>query len=567
VAVGKQSVVWPIVRNHSSVLWTMAAFSLVINLLMLTGPLFMMQVYDRVLVSRSGPTLVALFAIVSFLFLGLGLLDYSRAIIGQKFAAKVQIHLSKSVLDPVSQNLNFTQRLNALGQLDTIHRVLGSQTLIAVFDLPWTPIFLLIIAVMDPMLGIFCLGCCVLLILLSALHRHSIKPASRESVVAKQQADAAASLLTSNDDLSIGAENAILDRLHRLRSQSFQSDMRMSDISIKFASTTRIFRIYLQSAVLAFGAMLFLQDNLTPGAIVAASVLLGRALAPIEVLLAQWPSIISAGQAIKALDILLGLSTASSLRSERPRPVSHLQVTGLGLSQASADQTLWHNLNFELDPGQALGICGANGSGKSTLARILAGQILAPVGTVQLGGFDYQHYDKPTLGALIGYLGQSAPLLSGTIAENIAQMALLPDMAKVVKAAKTAQIHDAITALPDCYQTLLGSDFALSAGQRQRVALARSLYGDPVLLILDEPQVHLDYTGIKSLRKTIQAAKSSGMAVIVLAHQSPVFQDCDSLLILKDRGKHIFGPQKLVLAELAQANSSSPHVSPSIGSN
>ncbi|WP_417250527.1 type I secretion system permease/ATPase [Celeribacter sp.] len=531
-------------------------FSICINLLMLTGPLFMLQVYDRVLGSGSEATLVALFAIVAFLFLMMGLLDGVRsrifARIGARFQSTLEERVFNAALDRAANNPRLVERSEAMDHLAAIRRFLSSPVLAAFFDLPFTPLFLLGIALFHPHLGMFALGGGAVLVLVALAHRR----ATREPNAKAQRADITAAqmatrLTAASEALkSMGMQRAAYRRWLTAREAALENEIMAADITMSYTAASKALRLFLQSAMLALGAWLVLERELTPGAMIAGSILLGRALQPVGVLINQWAVLQSALRGREALAELLGAHPVRAPRMELPRPSAALHVKNLTIIPLGQAQASLRMVSFHVTPGEALGVIGPSGAGKSTLARALTGAWPASGGTIRLDGAKIDQYDPERLGTYIGYLPQSVELFDGTITENIARLAVDPDHEAVVAAARKAAAHKMILELPDGYDTQVSSSSGLlSGGQLQRIGLARAFYGAPVVVILDEPNSNLDNEGSMALNAAIRAHKDAGGAALIMAHRPSAIEECDKLLVLKDGTARAFGPKDQVLRD------------------
>ncbi|MEO1790486.1 MAG: ATP-binding cassette domain-containing protein [Pseudomonadota bacterium] len=336
---------------------------------------------------------------------------------------------------------------------------------------------------------------------------------------------------------SQGMLNPVTERWMAHRIGALQKNMTAVDWTGAFSTFTKAFRLSLQSLVLALGAYLVLLGEITAGAMIAASILLGRALAPIEQLVGRWPQITAARQGWASLKGFLGELEDPIERTTLPRPESKLQVSAVTITPGLTQPPILYNVSFEVAPGEAVGIIGRSGSGKTTIAKAVLGLIPPNVGEIRFGGAELAHYDPAALGAYIGYLPQDPMLMTGTIAENIARMSLEPDSEKIIAAAKKAMAHELILSLPDGYETQIeGNTSGLSGGQRQRIALARALYDDPVLLVLDEPNSALDQQGSDALNAAVRTLKSEGRSVLIMTHRPVAISECDRLIVV-DSGK------------------------------
>ncbi len=534
-------------------------FSMFVNALMLTGPIYMLQVYDRVIGSRSRETLFALTILVAFLYLMMGILDYARGRVMARAGARFQALLDYRVFSAVLQQAGLAAgRLGpntGLRDLESVQRLFSSPALFAVFDVPWTPIFLLGIFIFHPWLGYLAVGGGVLLVFITFLNQIMTKRAVAAANMATAQADQFADAARAEAELvqSLGMRNAMFDRWLRFRARSLDQTILSSDLTGTFSSATKTLRLFLQSAMLGLGAYLVLRNELTAGAMIAGSILLGRALAPIEMAIGQWPLVQRAHTGWKRLSELLEKSPQERPRTPLPPPRAILDVQQLTVIPPGEKHAALRMMTFRLEPGMALGVIGPSGAGKSTLARALTGVWPPAGGKIRLDGAATDQYDPDVLGSYMGYLPQRVTLFDGTIAENIARMSVSPDAEKVVAAAKLAGAHDMILHLPDGYDTRVSPmGGRLSGGQIQRVGLARALYGDPVILVLDEPNSNLDSIGSDALNNAIRDLKKRGKSVIIMAHRPAAIAECDLLLVIEDGMRRAFGPRDEVLKAQVQ---------------
>lgn len=540
-------------RESRGLYWAVGLFSFFTNLLMLTGPLYMLQVYDRVLSSRSEATLVALSVLVFFLYGMMGLLDLVRSRIMARVGARFQDRLDDRVFSASirrSASRSDEAASTGLRDLEFVQRFLTSPVMIAFFDLPWTPLFLAGIAIFHPWLGLLAVCGGAFLVAIALLSQHMQKAPVLEYGRAAHKAETVAARLRAESEMvqAMGMQKAALARWKTSRVAALDGQIRSSDVSGGFTSLTRSARLLLQSAMLGLGAYLVLQDNLSPGAMIAGSILLGRALAPIEVLIGQWGVAQRARQGWRSLAGLLGNTPPEVARMELPRPKARLEVQQLTVIPPEERQAALRMVSFDVTPGQALGVIGPSGAGKSTLARAITGLWSPASGRIRLDGATLDQYEPEKLGQYIGYLPQKVELFDGTIAENIARLESDPDPQQVVKAAQMAAAHEMILKLPDGYDTQMNAHGSkLSGGQMQRVGLARALYGEPVLLVLDEPNSNLDNDGSAALNAAIRAVKDRGGAVLIMAHRPAAIQECDTLLVLDQGARVAFGPRDEVL--------------------
>lgn len=540
-------------------IYAAAIFSLVVNVLMLTGPLYMLNVYDRVLGSKSVATLVALSVIVAFLFVCMAILDFVRGRLMARVGARLQSTLDERVfrasLDNTLSGNPTPEGMTGLRDLEAVQRALTSPVAMSAFDLPWMPLFFVGIFIFHPWLGYLALGGAAVLIALALLNQSRTRAQSEKANQSAGSAERYGQNMREEADQirAMGMESAVLTRWQTIRNQALGATMAFSDTSGFFTATTRGTRLFLQSAMLGLGAYIVLQGELTAGAMIAGSILLGRALAPIETLIGQWSMVERAREGWRNLSVLLGNARQNKTRTDLPVPNAKLTVDQLTVFAPGATTPALRLISFDVKPGQAVGVIGPSGAGKSSLAYALIGLWPAMSGTVRLDGATLDQYEPDTLGKYVGYLPQRIQLFEGTIAENIARMALTPDSEKVVSAAKLAAAHDMILKLPNGYDTQVDINGGrLSGGQIQRIGLARALYGDPVLVVLDEPNSNLDNDGNLALNLAIQSLKEQGKAVLIMAHRPAAVQECDTLLVIENGLRRAFGPKDDVLRQLVQ---------------
>ena len=543
-------------RESRRLYWAVGIFSFFANLLMLTGPLYMLQVYDRVLGSRSEATLLALSVLVAFLYGVMGLLDFARGRIMARVGARFQSRLDRRVFDAVVRKSAVAPDANAqtgLRDLESVQRLMSSPVLMAAFDIPWTPFFLAGIALFHPWLGLLALCGGALLILATFLNQSVTRSPVQKANVTTHQAEMIGEQIRTESEMvqAMGMRTAAFDRWQTARDASLRAQVAAADIGGGFTSTTKTFRLFLQSAMLGLGAYLVLLGELTPGAMIAGSILLGRALAPIEMAIGQWQAVQRARQGWQNLSKLLSDVPPEQPRTALPAPKASLDVHQLSVIPPGEQQAALRMVSFTLKPGQALGVIGPSGAGKSTLARALTGVWRPAGGKIRLDGATLDQYDPDRLGEYIGYLPQRVQLFEGTIAENIARLSGAPDSNRVVAAAKKAAAHDMIVKLPDGYDTRISPNGGrLSGGQIQRIGLARALYADPVILVLDEPNSNLDNEGSMALNGAIKAMKAEGKSVLIMAHRPAAIQECELLLVLDGGLRTAFGPKDDVLREM-----------------
>ncbi|MEM9129386.1 MAG: type I secretion system permease/ATPase [Pseudomonadota bacterium] len=534
-------------------------FSIFVNLLMLTGPLFMLQVYDRVLGSGSEETLAALFLLVGMLYALMALLDFARGRIMARFGARFQSSLDERVFDAtMRQALHPKARsapATALRDLESVQGLCASPVLLALMDIPWTPVFIAAIFIFHPMLGWLAVAggtTLIILALLNQLLTHR-KVAMAQSASARANAFSEQARQASEVVRSQGMHSDVSLRWMGQRIDALRQTIKASDWTGSFTALTKSLRLFLQSAMLAVGAYYVLQGELTAGAMIAGSILLGRALAPIEQSIGQWPMIERARTSWSSLSQFLDAVPPEEPRTKLPQPTAKMTVKGLTAMPPGASAPTLRNVTFDVQPGEALGVIGKSGSGKSTLAKALLGLWPPMAGEIRLGGATLAQFDPDDLGQHIGYLPQDVTLFNGSVAENIARMNRSPDAQAVIAAAKKANAHELILSLQDGYDTFLeGNDSQLSGGQKQRIALARALYGDPVLLILDEPNSALDSDGTEALNAAVRELKAQNKSVLIMTHRPMAISECERLMVIENGQVAKIGSQEEVLKSMVK---------------
>ncbi|WP_305969210.1 MULTISPECIES: type I secretion system permease/ATPase [unclassified Mameliella] len=545
-------------RQSRPYYWFVGIFSFFVNMLMLTGPMYMLQVYDRVLGSRSEATLIALSVLVVFLYSMMGLLDYVRGRIMGRVAARFQAALDLRVFDAVLrraavQNDDLAQ--TGLRDLESIQRLMSSPVLMAFFDIPWTPFFIFAIFIFHPWMGILAICGGLFLIAVTLINQTVSKNPTQKSNIAVMQAERTSDQIRQEAEMvqALGMRGDAFTRWMKARSQALTGQIHSADLTGTFTTITKTFRMLLQSAMLGLGAYLVLQGELTPGAMIAGSILMGRALAPIELLIGQWALVQRARKGWDNLAQLLTEVPEAGKPTALPKPKAKLDVQQLTVVAPGEQQAALRLVSFNVGPGQACGVIGPSGAGKSTLARALTGVWRPAGGKIRLDGASLDQYGAETLGKHIGYLPQRVTLFDGTIAENIARLSPQPDADKVVEAAMKADAHDMILKLPQGYDTRVSAAGGrLSGGQMQRIGLARAMYGDPVVLVLDEPNSNLDNEGSEAVNKAIKTFKEEGKIVLIMAHRPAAIKECDLLLMLENGGRAAFGPKEEVLQAMVK---------------
>ncbi|MBY0320732.1 MAG: type I secretion system permease/ATPase [Reyranella sp.] len=528
-------------------------FTAAINILQLTGPIFMLEVYDRVLPGRSIPTLVTISILALVMFGFQGLLDVLRARVLVRIAASVDETLSHRVFDLVSKlplKAITPPSFQPVHDLDRIRSFMSTVGPAAFFDLPWMPLYLGICFVFHPLIGwAATVGGLILVAITVATEFLTRQPARDAAAVADGRMGLAESSRRNAEVVQAMGMGGRLNKLwHDHNRRNLAAQQRVADISGGMSALSRILRMILQSFVLGVGAWLVINQQATAGIIIASSILTSRALAPVEVTLAHWRSFIAARQSWRRLNGLLGTIPAEQQRMELPRPKETLTLEAVSVNPPGTNRLVVQGVAFQLKAGQGLGVIGPSASGKSSLVRAIVGVWPAIQGKIRIDGAAIDQWTPDALGPHIGYLPQDMELFSGTVAENIARFEPDAPSEKVIAAAKAASVHELILALPNGYETPVGdSGNALSAGQRQRIGLARALYGDPFLVVLDEPNSNIDREGDEALTKAILGVRARGGIVVVVCHRPSALAGVDTVLVMLAGRQQAFGPKEQVL--------------------
>ncbi|MGV6839614.1 MAG: type I secretion system permease/ATPase [Planktomarina sp.] len=533
-----------------------AVFSFFLNILMLTGPIYMMQVYDRVLSTKSEATLVALTLIVLFLYTMMTVLDVIRSKILTRLAAQFQSKLDERVFHATLRYSAVHPKSDAhpgLQDIEAVQRLLSSPAIHALFDLPWVPLFLFALWMFDPALFALALLGGGILAALSFLNQRVGRKYNQQTYAQWSAAQNKAEQMRRNAVViqSMGMGQAAYEKWAASRHKALQTHVQSTDITGAFTISSRSFRLMLQSLMLGLGSYLVLQGGLSPGAMIAASVLLGRALAPIETGISQWPLIERGRSAWASLNELLANIPDTIEGADRMPPKGALTVKDLTVIPPGQKQAILKMVNFELHPGQACGVIGPSGAGKSSLAQALINQWPPAGGEIKLGGVPIQHCCPKHLGNMIGYLPQTITVFDGTIGENIARLDAKPDAHKLQSAMILSHTQPLIQSLPDGANTQIRADAThLSGGQLQRIGLARAVYGSPHIVILDEPNSNLDNDGNDALNAAVKTLKAQGKIVLIMAHRPAAIHECDMLLMLEGGTRKAFGPKEDVLRQI-----------------
>jgi ATP-binding cassette subfamily C protein len=551
------------IRTCRSAFWGIFVISAVLNILMLTGPIFMLQVYDRVLSSSSVPTLVVLSGITLALYLFSGFLDILRSRALLRISMRVYTRLCNPSL---RANIRLPVLLGIKGSgvhpgrdLDTIRRFLGSQGPASIFDLPFMPLYFALVFLMHSALGYLALAGGALIFVLVICNEFSSRSPSKEVGMRTAAQSKVMDSARRNSEVvnAMGMLGRLSDRFSEMVEPYYYSQQMATDRSNFYSGIIKLLRMILQSAMLALGAYLAIQQEISGGVMIASSIIMARAIAPIEQAVGQWPSFIACRQAAGRLNqVLLQCDVDQGLEG-LPLPKHELTVQEAATSAPGEPLVLLQGVEFSLQAGDGLGIIGGSGSGKTSFARALVGVWPVLKGAIRLDGSTIDQWSDEDRGRFIGYLPQDVELFEGTVAENIARFDKDADVVAIVAAAKMAGVHNLIAGLPEGYNTMIGDGGArLSAGQRQRVGLARALFGNPFLVVLDEPNSNLDVEGEQALSRAMVDIRERGGIVVVIAHRSSALTAVNKILIIQNGQQVAFGDKDQVLSNVSILNGS-----------
>ncbi len=555
----RQSELGEALRACRSAFIGVGIISCMINLLYLTGSLFMLEVYDRVLPSRSVPTLIGLIILAGGLYIAQGILDLIRGRILGRIGTSLDEALNARVFDIVVR-LPLTvggrnEGLQPLRDLDNVRGFLGGMGPSAFFDLPWLPFYLAICFAFHVLIGVTALVGAIILVTLTLMTEFLSRAPARQALglAARRNDLAAASRRNAEVLVSMGMSGRLTKRWTDANQNYLNGNQRASDVAGGLGAVAKVLRMMLQSAVLAVGAYLVIHQEATAGIIIAGSILSARALAPVDLAIAHWKSFIAARQSWQRLNRLLESMPARPTPTLLQTPSSRLSVEAVSIVPPGDQRLIVQDVTFALAAGNGLGIIGPSGSGKSSLVRALVGVWQPARGKVRIDGAALDQWSPDVLGRHIGYLPQDVELFAGSVAQNICRFDPEATSDGIIAAAKEAGVHEMIIKMREGYDTQVGEQgAALSAGQAQRVALARALYGNPFLIVLDEPNSNLDTEGDEALTRAIRGARERGAIVVVVAHRPVGIEAVDMLLVLKEGRMHAFGPKDTVLGQVLQ---------------
>lgn len=549
-----------------------AVFSALVNLLYLTPTLYMMQVYDRVLPTGGLTTLVLITVVAVFALGALAGLDWLRGRLMLRAGLRLDRMLSGKVLARVMDLQARSPSTQALREFDNVRGAIGGQGMLAMFDAPWTPIYLACCFLLHPAIGLLTLIGGLILFGLAWLNERDTRPRLNKAIQSQNSAYSAQEAVAGQSEVvrALGMRQSSIARQIAQREQATTAQADAQLTGGRYSGAIKFLRLAMQSGALGLAGLLAVQGEISPGAIIASSVLLSRAVAPIELLVGVWPALVQAAASWKTLTELFA-STASveRERTSLPDPRGRLQVEGVSMKLCETTPPQLRSVSFAVKPGHILGVVGASGSGKTTLARVIAGALKPQVGTVRLDGAEFDTREGDELARWIGYLPQVPSLFAGSIKDNISRFATSTGVDQetadggAVRAAMAAGAHELILRLPGGYDTQLGPfGQGLSAGQAQRVALARALYRDPVLLVLDEPNSNLDQEGEAALMQAILGAAARGAAVVIVAHRAGVLAHADRLLMMREGAVQMEGPREEVLEKMRAVAPKAPGQAP-----
>ncbi|HYG28150.1 MAG TPA: type I secretion system permease/ATPase [Caulobacteraceae bacterium] len=541
-----------------------ALFSALVNILYLSPTLYMLQIYDRVLPTGGELTLVFVTLVIFIALVTLALLDTLRARLLVRAGAALDKRFAGEVLSRQMtarlEGAGTPRAFQAMRDFDVVRQTLSGPSALSLFDAPWTPVYLLFAFLLHPLLGLLTLIGGAVLAGLAILNEKATKArlTQAQEVSARAYAMQEAAAAQGEVVRALGMRQALIARQLSEREQALSAQSQAQFTGGLYSGAIKFFRLFLQSLALGVGAWLAIERQISPGAVIAASILLSRALQPIEQLVGAWGGIVAARVAYGHLTELFTGMPAETPRTQLPAPKGALEVERISVRAPARQDIVLKNVSFAVGPGEIVGVMGPSGSGKTTLARVAAGALTADAGAVRIDAAELKDWDAERLARHVGYLPQDSGLFAGTIKDNISRFegwrgvetAEVDEL--TVAAAQAAGVHEVILRLPQGYDTPLGlNGRGLSAGQAQRVALARALYRDPHLLILDEPNSNLDADGETALLKALASAKARGAAILMVAHRSGVLSIADKLLLLKEGVVELFGPKEQVIARLS----------------
>lgn len=544
------------IKGFKGIVLYLLGLSGVINVLALTGAFYMMQIYDRALTSGSISTLVALSILAIGLYLFQGAFDILRSQILVRLGARMDAQLAplahQVVIDMPRFGYSTAEATERGRDVDTLRGFLSGQGPIALFDLPWIPVYLVFVWLLHPVLGMLTLGGALVLAMLTVLTEVLTRRHAQSMIRASVTRSAVMDSNARNSDIlhAMGMTSRAVSRFEKANDRHLDHQTRTSDIGGTLSGLSKVLRMMLQSAILGLGAYLAIRGELSAGSIIASSIVTSRALAPVDMAIAQWKNVVSARRSYRRLNETLAVLADKPELMPLPAPAGSLQVDNITTVAPSSGSVLLSEVSFELKAGQALGLIGPSGGGKTTLTRSILGIWPVLRGSVRVDGASLGQWNEDFFREHVGYLPQDVALIDGTVSDNIARFDPDPDPRKIIQAARAAGIHDMIVHLRDGYGTDLGPQgMSLSAGQRQRIALARALYGDPFLVVLDEPNSNLDAEGEDALTAAITGVRKRGGIVIIVAHRPSALAAVDMIGLVQNGRLVSFGPKETLLQQ------------------
>ena len=533
---------------------TLILISCIVNILALTGSFYMLQVYDRVLSSRSVPTLVVLSALAIGLYVFQGALEIIRGQIFVRLASRLDRKLAAKAHDAVMRLPLYggsrAEALQPMRDVDTIRSFLAGAGPIAIFDMPWMPIYIGFVFLLHPLLGVVTAAGAVIMLALTLTSEKMLKTPSNQATAAASERLSLAQSCERNAEVlrAMGFGHNMMRRFVSANERHLAAQESLSDVGGGLSTTSKVFRMLLQSVLLGLGAYLTINGQMSSGSIIAISIASARALAPIEIAIANWKGFVASRQCAARLNTVLANLPENPKPLDLPKPSKGLALEGLTVSIPGSQRIVLNAITLDLKAGQGLAIIGPSAAGKSTLARAMVGVWPLTRGSVRLDGAALDRWANENLGEHIGYMPQDVDLFEGTITENISRFAENPDSADIIAAARAADVHEMILRLPNGYETRIGDrGTTLSAGQRQRIGLARALYRDPFLVVLDEPNSNLDADGDAALLNAITGIKARGGIAVVVAHRPTVLQAVDLVAVVGNGQLTAFGPRDEVI--------------------
>ena len=542
-------------RACTRAFFAVIAFSLGINLLSLAAPIYMMQLYDRVITSRNADTLVMLTVIVIVALVTMAGLEavrgFSAARVGQWLDRVLAPPIFAAIVD-VASRLTGRRSAQALRDLGTVRGFVGGQAIFPLFDVPWIPIFIGVIYLIHPVLGLFSLGGTILLFVIAVGNelatRRATKNTSALSAKAYNEADAAAQ--NADTIAALGMLPNLLTFWDRTREEALSSQKTANERAAIFIALAKFSRMGMQVGILGLGAWLAITDEISPGSMIAASIIMGRAVAPVEGAIGTWRSMLTAVTSYGRIRELLGADTSLQSTMTLPVPEGDLIVDRVSWVPKGLRDPLLKHISLQLDGGESLGVIGPSAAGKTSLARLIVGIVAPTIGTVRLDGVEMRQWNPDDRCRYIGYLPQDVQLFNTTVKENIARLSTASDD-DVIQAAQLAGAHELILELPSGYETMIGEGgVPLSGGQRQRIALARALFGEPRLVVLDEPNAHIDQAGEQALIQTLNRLKTRGTTVVMIAQRTAAINQMDKIVLLRAGSVELYGTRDEVLEQL-----------------